>query len=107
MIDAATGEKGRSTWTAPARTGTIATSQHAGSPVLIVAVRHARTGEVLVEGRDPDSRTRHWRSFGSIGFDPVDADVLPSGLVLITGHRYGDGNIEVSWWEPASGTRTG
>jgi hypothetical protein len=107
MVDAATGEKGRSVWTAPALTGTIATSWHGGAPVLIVSMRHVRTGEVLVEGRDPDSSVRLWRATGSVGFDPADADVLPSGAVLITGHRFGDGNVEVSWWDPTSGVRTG
>ncbi len=107
LLDAATGGKGRSVWTAPSRTGALAVSWNGSEPVLVVALRHARTGAVLVEGRDPNTSARLWRSAGSTGFDPADADVLPSGTVLITGHRFGDGNVEVSWWDPASGTRTG
>jgi hypothetical protein len=107
LVDAATGSKGRSMWTDPARTGTIASSWNGSAPVLIVALRHAVTGAVLVEGRDVNTGSRLWQSAGSIGFDPADADVLPSGAVLITGHRYGDGNVEVSWWDPGSGARTG
>jgi hypothetical protein len=106
LIDAATGRKGRSLWTLPARSGVLATSRRGSEPVLVVAVRDARTGNVRVEGRDPDTGEALWHSDGSTDFDPADADVLPSGAVLITGHRFGDGNVEVSWWDPTSGTRT-
>ena len=64
-------------------------------------------GRVRVEGRAPLSGERLWTGAGSLGFDPADADQIQAGSVLITGHRFGDGNVEVAWWDPDTGRRVG
>ena len=75
--------------------------------MLVLAFRNAVNGRVRVEGRDPASGARLWAAGGSLGFDPSDADQIEAGSVLVTGHRFGDANVEVAWWNPATGQRVG
>ena len=85
--------------------GTITAAVTGDGPVLVLATRNARTGTVRVEGRAVPGGQRLWVRAGSLGFDPADADQIESGAVAILGHRFGDGNVEVSWWDPATGAR--
>lgn len=87
--------------------GAVVAASTPGGPVLVVAFRNALSGRVRVEGRDPAVGTRLWAAAGSLGFDPSDADQIEAGSVLVTGHRFGDGNVEVAWWNPATGQRIG
>lgn len=105
--DPATGERLAFFRVAPIASGTITAASTADGPVLVAAFRHALTGRVRVEGRDPGSGERLWGGFGSPGFDPADIDQIEAGPVLVLGHRFGDGNVEVAWWNPATGQRTG
>lgn len=86
-------------------TGTITAAATAGGPVLVVATRNARSGGVRVEGRLAATGGLRWLRSGSLGFDPADADRIESGVVVILGHRFGDGNVAVAWWDPATGAR--
>ncbi|MBP1633264.1 MAG: hypothetical protein H6Q11_1552, partial [Acidobacteria bacterium] len=85
--------------------GTIITAVTGEGPVLVLATRNARAGTVRVEGRAVLSGQRLWVRAGSLGFDPADADQIESGVVAILGHRFGDGNVEVAWWDPLTGAR--
>jgi hypothetical protein len=105
--DAATGERLAFFRVAPIASGAITGAATPSGPQLVVGFRHALTGRVRVEGRDPGSGERLWGGFGSPGFDPADIDQIEAGPVLVLGHRFGDGNVEVAWWNPATGQRTG
>ncbi len=105
--DVVTGERVAFFRVARVENGVITAASTTAGPVLVVAVRNARTGRVRVEGHDAASGERLWGRFGSPGFDPADIDQIEAGPVLILGHRFGDGNVEVAWWDPASGERTG
>jgi hypothetical protein len=85
--------------------GAITTAVTGEGPVLVLATRNARAGTVRVEGRAVLSEQRLWVRVGSLGFDPADADQIESGAVAILGHRFGDGNVEVAWWDPLTGVR--
>jgi hypothetical protein len=105
--DAATGEQASFFRVARVVSGVITAASSSSGSMLVVAVRNARTGRVRVEGRSPGSGEMLWGRFGSLGFDPADADQIEAGSVLITGHRFGDGNVEVAWWDPSTGQRLG
>ena len=64
--------------------------------MLVVATRNARSGGIRVEGRPAFTGELRWVRPGSLGFDPADADQIESGVVVILGHRFGDGNVEVA-----------
>ncbi|HUU61123.1 MAG TPA: hypothetical protein VMX37_01890, partial [Acidimicrobiia bacterium] len=105
--DVATGERLALFRTAPIAAGAVTTADAGGGPIVVIAFRNARTGRVRVEGRALLSGERLWTGAGSLGFDPADADQIQAGSVLITGHRFGDGNVEVAWWDPGTGRRVG
>jgi len=105
--DAVTGERLALFRTAPIAVGAVTAADTGGEPIVVIAFRNARTGRVRVEGRVPLSGERLWTGAGSLGFDPADADQIEAGSVLITGHRFGDGNVEVAWWDPDTGRRVG
>lgn len=107
VLDASTGERLAFFRIARFTSGAIAAASTPQGPVLVVSMRKALNGRVRVEGRDPGSGTRLWRAAASLGFDPADADQIEAGSVLITGHRFGDGNVQVAWWDPATGRRLG
>jgi hypothetical protein len=105
--DVMTGERLTLFRIAPIATGALTAASTEDGPILVVAGRNARTGRVWVEGRAPGSGARLWMGSASLGFDPADADQIETGAVAILGHRFGDGNVEVAWWDPASGQRLG
>jgi hypothetical protein len=105
VLDAATGRQLSLFRTPPVATGVLAAARTDDGTVLVLAVRNARTGRVRVEGRAPSSGELLWVRAGSLGFDPADIDQIEAGPVLITGHRFG--NVEVAWWNPATGDRLG
>jgi len=107
VLDAATGGQLSLFRTPPLATGVLAAARTDDGTVLVLAVRNARTGQVRVEGRTPSSGELLWARAGSLGFDPADIDQIEAGPVLVTGHRFGDGNVEVAWWDPATGGRLG
>ena len=103
--DARTGERVFGIRTAPPATGAL-TAMGDGQ-TLVVTARNAVTGRVIVEGRDPHTGERRWAGTGSLGFDPADVDSIPSGVVAVLGHRRGDANVEIAWWDPTTGRRLG
>lgn len=107
LHDLATGARLALLPTARISAGVVEVAQAAEGPVLVIAYRSAANGRVRVEGRTAFSGTRLWSRSGSLGFDPADADQIEAGPVLITGHRFGDGNVEVAWWDPATGEPPG
>ena len=107
VADVATGTRLAFFRVARFTSGAIAAASTPSGPVLVVAFRHAANGRVRVEGWGAASGIRLWAAGGSLGFDPSDADQIEAGPVLVTGHRFGDGNVEVAWWNPATGERVG
>jgi hypothetical protein len=107
VLDAATGARLLVFRTPPITTGAVTAARTGDGTVLVLAARNARTGRVRVEGRDPSTGQLLWARKGSLGFDPADIDQIEAGSVLVTGHRFGDGNVEVAWWNPATGERLG
>ena len=85
--------------------GTIAAAVAEGGPMLVVTTRNARSGGIRVEGRRALTGGLRWVRTGSLGFDPADADQIESGVVVVLGHRFGDGNVATAWWDPATGAR--
>ncbi|MFH1329456.1 MAG: M15 family metallopeptidase [Actinomycetota bacterium] len=85
--------------------GTITAAATGVGPIVVLAIRNATAGGIRVEGRAALTGERRWVRSGSLSFDPADADQIESGPVAILGHRFGDGNVEVAWWDPATGAR--
>jgi hypothetical protein len=107
MVDALTGETTAMWSTMPLRNGVIAAVATDAGPTLVTAARNAATGRVRVDGRDPATGARLWGAGADVGFDPADADVLGDGTVAITTHRFGDGNVAIDLWDPATGAFLG
>jgi hypothetical protein len=105
VLDAVTGDRPVAFRTPVTAAGSIVAAVTGGGPMLVVATRNARSGGVRVEGRLALTGELRWVRAGSLGFDPADADQIESGVVVILGHRFGDGNVEVAWWNPATGAR--